>query len=79
VGSVFDSNVFRVDGLQSTSSYHAGKLSDLITVATLGGQYQESLGEQSLQFGGSYNQNSYASYSGLNYKSWDFSSDFNWQ
>ncbi len=80
VGSVFDSNVFRVESPQKVpSSYHAGKLSDLITVATLGGQYQESLGRQSLQFGGSYNQNSYASYSGLNYKSWDFNSDFNWQ
>ena len=80
MGSIFDSNVFRVEGLQQVpSSYHAGKLSDLITVATLGGQYQQDLGRQSLQLGGSYNQNSYANYSGLNYKSWDLSSDFNWQ
>lgn len=80
IGSLYDSNVFRVAGLEKVpSSYHASKLSDLITVGTLGGQYQQNWGRQSVQLGGSYNQNTYANYSGLNYKSWDVNSALNWQ
>jgi hypothetical protein len=80
LGTVYDSNVFRVSGLDRVpSSYHASSLSDIYTVTTVGGQYQKDLGRQQFQFGGSYNQNTYVDYSALNYKSWNTNSAFNWQ
>jgi len=80
LATVFDSNVFRTASLNDVASvYHPTTLADRIDIVSIGGQYLKQLNQQSFTLDGNYNQNSYARYSGLNYKSWNTSGEYDWK